>query len=62
MRDNELSVGATLALCAFIILFGLVVTVTSSYFESQAYNKLTGAQTSTWDAIFLELRVSEGSK
>lgn len=27
--------------------------------ESQTYNKLTGAHTTTWDAIWVELRVQD---
>jgi hypothetical protein len=33
-----------------------------SKFESEAYNRLTGAKTTMWDALVLELRVQEGTK
>jgi hypothetical protein len=29
-----------------------------SYFEAKAYNSVTGKNVSTWDAMFLELRVT----
>lgn len=32
------------------------------YFESMAYNRITGAKTTYWDAIFLDLRVVEEGK
>lgn len=31
--------------------------IISSYFEAQSYNRLTGKSVSTWDAMYLELRV-----
>jgi hypothetical protein len=31
----------------------------SAYNESRTYNRLTGAQTTTWDALFVELRVQD---
>lgn len=39
-----------------IILFGWVV---KSSFEANSYNRLTGKNVSTWDAMFIELRVQE---
>ena len=44
-----------LILTVFVISVG-VVTI-KAYFEAKAYNRITGAHVSTWDAIFLELRV-----
>ena len=44
------------------VLGGPICWVTSSYFESQSYNRLTGAHTTTWDAMFLQLRVMEPVK
>lgn len=28
-----------------------------SYLEAQSYNRLTGSQVTTWDAMFVDLRV-----
>lgn len=30
--------------------------------ESATYNRLTGAHTTTWDALWVELRVQEGTQ
>lgn len=54
---------ATYLLCVSVILAGYVGWwVFSSYQESAAYNRLTGANTTTWDAMFVQLRVQEGTK
>ena len=31
--------------------------VVQSYFEARSFNKITGKDVSTWDAMFLKLRV-----
>jgi hypothetical protein len=36
--------------------------VIGAYFESRAYNRLTGAHTTTWDAFWLDLRVMDSPK
>jgi len=38
------------------------IWVFKSYQEAQAYNRLTGANVTTWDALWVELRVQEGPK
>jgi len=46
------------------IVLGLVVGIPwfSAAQESSTYNRLTGAHTTTWDALWVELRVQEGTK
>lgn len=36
--------------------------VVRSYFEAKTYNKLTGASATTWDAMWVELRVQAEPK
>lgn len=47
----------------YLILIFLVVAiggwVTFSYFEAKSYNNLTGNNVSTWNAMFLDLRVQD---
>ncbi|MGQ0721048.1 MAG: hypothetical protein ACT4PE_05670 [Candidatus Eiseniibacteriota bacterium] len=45
---------AVLVACALWVVF--------SHFEARSYNRITGANVSTWDAMWVELRVQEGSK
>ena len=33
--------------------------IVGAYLESQTYNRLTGAHTTTWDAMWVELRVMD---
>lgn len=44
-------IGALLALALCVVLF--------SWQEARAFNRLTGSTATTWDAIFLNLRVVE---
>ncbi len=46
-----------------VILCGLlVVWVARSHFEAKSYNRITGESVTTWDAMFVNLRVqSEAS-
>ena len=46
-------------LILFVIASLFVIAAIQPYFESQRYNKLTGAKTTYWDAVWLELRVQD---
>jgi hypothetical protein len=46
--------------CVVAIVFAAIVGgtyVVGAYFEAEAFNRLTGKNVSTWDALFLELRI-----
>ena len=47
---------AVLFTCIFVSSFG-VGAVISAKFEADAYNRITGNSVSTWDAMFVDLRV-----
>lgn len=40
------------------IEFLAAIALIQPWMESQVYNRLTGANTTVWDAIWLELRVN----
>jgi hypothetical protein len=43
-----------------VILAGIgAVLMVQPYMESRTYNKLTGANTTAWDALWVELRVQD---
>lgn len=50
----------------FVILIGflgfIAVVALEPYFESRAYNRLTGAHATYWDALWLDLRVQKEPK
>jgi len=49
--------------CLFIVLgIGGCIWVTQSHFEAKTYARLTGKDVTTWDAMWLELRVQEQAK
>lgn len=66
MRRNNIPFTTTekcvMAVTLLMLLLAVITGALQPYFESQAYNRLTGAQTTYWDAAFLELRVQEQPK
>ena len=42
-----------------LLLLSVVAHSVVSYFEARAYTNVTGRHVSTWDAMFLDLRVQE---
>lgn len=47
---------------AAILLAPPAIWIVKSYFEARAYNRLTGAHATTWDAMWVELRVQDSPK
>jgi hypothetical protein len=46
-----------------VVLTGsTIVNVVSWHMESAAFNRITGAHTTWWDAVWVELRVQEAPK
>lgn len=54
MKDDTKEVAGLLALAAFLFLLSWVGY---SYLEARAYERVTGKPVSTFDAMFLDLRV-----
>ena len=57
MRDKKNE--TYLTVLAFVLVISIVLGCIfgHAYFEAKAYERVTGKKVSTWDAIFLELRV-----
>lgn len=52
-----------LSVCVLLlILCSLAFTILSAKMEAEAYNRATGANVSTWDALWIELRVQAAPK
>ena len=45
---------------AFAFTLVTLIWIGKSYFEAQSYNHVTGSNLSTWDAMWIDLRVQEG--
>ena len=58
--DDDLQVGG--CLFAATLILGLIIWVISSHMEASAFNHATGKNVSTWDAMFIELRIQESAK
>lgn len=51
-----------LLIVLLIIILPIVLWVVPSYFEARTYQKLTGKEVTTWDAMWVELRVQSAPK
>lgn len=51
---------ALLVLGVFLLVLG--AGVVDAFFEARAYNNATGSDVSTWDAMWIELRVQAGPR
>lgn len=62
--DKEEKKALKIVILFFVILFALITSigVTHSYFEAKAFNEATGKNVTTWQAIFLDLRIMEPAK
>lgn len=60
----KLDMAEKMAIMVIVILVfgGPACWIVKSYFEARAYNRLTGAHATTWDAMWVELRVQEKPK
>ena len=52
----------TFQLMAGFVLLAIALWAGQSYMEAQAYNHVTGKSVSTWDAMWIELRVQDQPK
>ncbi len=52
---TEIHAIVCLIICMLLFIFAVVFV--QATMESKTYNKLTGAQTTWWDALWVELRV-----
>ena len=53
----------SMVICALVVaMLSAAGWVAVSYFEANAYNRATGSHVSTWDAMWIELRVQAAPK
>jgi hypothetical protein len=53
----------TIAILVMVVMLIAGVTwVVGSSMEAAAFNRVTGKSVTTWDAMWIELRVQDGSK
>ncbi len=58
-RDEKKLVGFTGAIFVFFMVLVIAGWVAGSHFEAKAFERVTGKHVSTWDAMFITLRVQE---
>jgi hypothetical protein len=49
-------------LCVACVAFVIGMALLQPYMEAKTYRKLTGADVTTWDAIWVELRVQDAPR
>ena len=62
MKNHKRETVHLIAATAGILFILLCIWVGGSYMEARAFNHVTGKNVSTLDAMFIRLRVQEGSK
>lgn len=62
MKEETKSDWAIIGIIAAIVITIAWSLVFQPYMESTTYNKLTGAKTTWWDALWVELRVQDNPK
>jgi hypothetical protein len=61
--DSEtLEIIAWVGLLGAVVVCGTAFAVFRFHMESDTYNRLTGAHTTWWDAVWVELRVQESPR
>lgn len=56
------SVHAGIIMMSSAVVLAIMIWVLQSKFEAAAYNRLTGASVTTWDAMWVDLRVQSEPK
>ena len=62
MREPLSTTLFTVACASVVIVIALALWVTKSHFEARTYTELTGKEVTTWQALWVELRVIEPAK
>lgn len=64
MRYNRHTTDVVSALVTFVCIFAILlgVWVFRSHMEAKAYNRVTGADVTTWEAMWVELRVDSAAR
>jgi len=57
MVNKSPNVFELLAVIVVVLIIGGGITYGNAYMEARAYNRITGANVSAWDAMFVNLRV-----
>jgi hypothetical protein len=58
-RDADIT--TTISLCVGIPFLLVAFWLAPSYFEARTYRKLTGADVTMWDAMWVQLRVQDSA-
>lgn len=61
-NDDWAKLGCSVIMLVGILLCCLVWWVFRSQMEASAYNRATGSEVSTWDAMWIELRVQSSPR
>lgn len=57
MKSLKTELGIAILIFAAFLVVLVCIKLIASYNEATTYNRLTGAHATTWDALWVELRV-----
>jgi hypothetical protein len=58
-KEEVIKIAACIVMLLLIVGGSIGVKAVDAYFEARAYERVTGKHVSTWDAMFIDLRVQE---
>lgn len=61
-KEEKAPFGCMVMLAVAVIAFIVGIWIFASYMEARSYNRVTGENVSTWDAMWIELRVQSEPK
>lgn len=61
-KDERNAILIGVAVLVMCITLALALTAVSAYNEARAYQRVTGKTVTTWDAMWLDLRVQESPR
>lgn len=62
MTDDTKAAGVAAVVLLLTLVVAAVVWVGVSWLEASSFNRVTGKNVSTWDAMWIDLRVQEAPK
>lgn len=57
--EDKIRLAVSAAFIAIAVVGSLSIWIVGSYFEANAFNEVTGRSVTTWQAMWVELRVSD---
>jgi hypothetical protein len=60
-KNDDVPIGCLVFVAVIVLAFLPSAWIVKSFMEANSFNRITGNQISTWDAMWVELRVEAAS-